>query len=231
MDLVRQSIFAGKLSPGEPIQETRLARQYGVSQTTVREALTRLDHAGFVRRIPRKGTFVTQLSVDELREHLRVRLLLETLAVADAARRVTPESLAQLKRRLQAIAEAVAVNDYFAAALADLEFHRWIWLCSGDQTLYRILDQITAPLFAFISIRRSHGNEDLKRVVLSHQPIAEALERRDQQAASEAIRAHIENSYLQFLRFDLGTLLDRLPVAPRHAGEPLGASNETLSRP
>jgi len=230
MDLLRQSIFAGKLSPGEPIHETRLARQYGVSQTTVREALTRLDHAGFVRRIPKKGTFVTQLSVDELREHLRLRLLLETLAAAEAARRVTPESLAELERRLQAIAEAVAVNDYFASALADLEFHRWIWLCSGDRTLYRILDQITAPLFAFISIRRSHGNEDLKRVVLSHQPIAEALQKRDQEAAREAIRAHIENSYLQFLRFDLGTLFPPSPAALRHAGEILGDGEETLPR-
>jgi DNA-binding GntR family transcriptional regulator len=230
VDLVRQSIFAGKLSPGEPIHETRLARQYGVSQTTVREALARLDHAGFVRRIPKKGTFVTQLSVDELREHLRLRLLLETLAAADAARRVTQESLAELRRRLQAIAGAVAVNDYFASALADLEFHRWIWLCSGDRTLYRMLDQITAPLFAFISIRRSHGNEDLKRVVLSHQPIAEALERGDQEAAREAIRAHIENSYLQFLRFDLGTLFEQLPGALRHAADASEAGEETLPR-
>ncbi|MGC8794832.1 MAG: GntR family transcriptional regulator, partial [Bryobacteraceae bacterium] len=62
------------MQPGDAVQELRMARQYGVSQTTVREALTRLESAGFVRRVPNVGTFVTQLSVDELREHLRLRL-------------------------------------------------------------------------------------------------------------------------------------------------------------
>lgn len=202
MDAIRAEIFAGGLRPGEPVQELKLARQYGVSQTTVREALTRLESAGFVRRVPNVGTFVTQLSLDELREHLRLRLLLESLAAADAARRMTPAAVVELKRRLEAIARAVEANAYFESALADLEFHRWIWRCSGDSTLYRLLDQLTAPLFAFISIRRSSGAEDLKRVVLSHQPIVEALENRDPEAASQAIRAHIENSYLHFVRFD-----------------------------
>ena len=192
-----------------------MARQFGVSQTTVREALTRLESAGFVRRIPKMGTFVTQLSVSELREHLRLRLLLESLAAAEAARRMNPDALRELKRRLEAIGQSVRANDYFQSALADLEFHRWIWSCSGDTTLYRLLDQLTAPLFAFISIRRSSGGEDLKRVVLSHQPIVEALEARDERAAGQAIRAHIERSYLQFLRFDLDAVAEQLAAADR----------------
>lgn len=206
MDAIRADIFAGAYPPGELLQELRLARQYGVSQTTVREALTRLEHAGFVRRVPNVGTFVTQLSVDELREHIRLRLVLESLAAADAARRMTPEALAELKRRLEEIARTVQANAYFESALADLEFHRWIWQCAGDKTLYRLLDQLTAPLFASISIRRSSGNEDLRRVVLSHHPIVEALESRDAEAARQAIRSHIENSYRQFIGLDLDSV-------------------------
>ncbi|MGC8795038.1 MAG: FadR/GntR family transcriptional regulator, partial [Bryobacteraceae bacterium] len=95
---------------------------------------------------------------------------------------------------------------YFESALADLEFHRWIWQCSGDRTLCRLLDQLTAPLFAFISIRRSRGGEDLKRVVLSHQPIVEALAARDPEAARQAVRTHIENSCMQYLKFDFDAL-------------------------
>lgn len=206
MDALRADIFAGALRPGEPVQELGLARQYGVSQTTVREALTRLENAGFVRRVPNVGTFVTQLSVDELREHIRLRLLLESLAAADAARRMTPDALAELKRRLEAIAATVQANAYFESAVADLEFHRWIWQCAGDRTLYRLLDQLTAPLFASISIRRSSGGEDLRRVVLSHQPIVEALENRDPEAARRAIQEHIENSYRHFMELDLDSV-------------------------
>lgn len=206
MEAIRHAIFAGALQPGDPLQEVRLARQYGVSQTTVREALTRLESAGFVRRVPNMGTLVTHLSLDELREHLRLRLLLESLAAGEAARRMTPEALTELSIRLDAIARAVEANAYFESAIADLDFHRWIWQCAGDRTLFRVLDQLTAPLFAFISIRRSRGGEDLKRVVLSHQPILAALEKRDSEEARQAIRAHIEDSYLHFVRFDFDAL-------------------------
>lgn len=203
MKTLRHAIFSGALQPGDPILELHLAREHGVSQTTVREALVKLEHAGFVRRIPNKGTFVTKLDPRELREHLRLRVVLEGLAAVDAARSMTTEDFKELDRHLGNIAKAVHRNDYFEASQADLEFHRYIWGRSRDKTLCRTLDQVTSPLFAFVSIRRSGNREDLTRVVRSHEPIVAALKEGDPEAIREAIRCHIESSYVQFLNSGL----------------------------
>ena len=198
-EAVRQSIFTGELQPGDPIAELHWARRHGVSQATVRDAFARLEHSGLVRRVRNKGTFVTNLSPQDVSEYLRLRVILERVAVADAARLAAPEKLKNAERRLQAIGAAVQANDYFQASQADLAFHRALWEISGDRTLYRMLDQITVPLFAFTSMRRSRSHEDLTRVMRSHAPILAAIKKNDAQAAQEAIRAHVELSYLEFL--------------------------------
>ena len=197
-EAVRTDIFSGQLKPGDAIPELGIAKRFGVSQTTVREALARLEHAGLVRRVANRGTFVTSLSPTEFREHLRLRAMLEALAASEAARRAAFHSLEPLEQQLHAIGAAVQSNDYFASAQADLEFHRAIWKLSGDGTLYRVLDQLTVPLFAFTSMQRSGSHEDLRRVMLSHQPIHESLRAGDPGRAAEAMREHIEKSYLQF---------------------------------
>lgn len=196
---VRKSIYSGELRPGDPILEMRLARQHQVSQTTVREALAKLEHAGLVRRMRNQGTFVTELSIEELREHLRLRVVLESMAAVEAASRMTGADFDELQSRLDRISLAVKKNAYFEAAQADLEFHRYIWECSGDKTLCRLLDQLTSPLFAYVSVRRSSGREDLKRVVREHEPIASALKSGDPETVRNAIRLHIETSYRQLV--------------------------------
>src|ERR1039458_9231494 len=63
---IRKAILSGKLGPGDRIIETQLAKELGVGNTAVREALFELESKGFVRRIANKGTFVTQLTVDDV---------------------------------------------------------------------------------------------------------------------------------------------------------------------
>jgi len=197
--IVRKSILTGELRPGDAVSEIGVARTQGVSQTTVRETLVKLEHAGLVRRVPNIGTFVTQMTPREIREHLRLRVMLEGLAGSEAARLVRPAQLEEIEHWLHAIAKAVAANDYFEAAHADLELHRAIWRCSGDATLYQILDQLTVPLFAFVSMERQRLREDLSTAVEAHDPIVQAIRTHDSDAAREALRAHIEKSYAEFL--------------------------------
>ena len=198
-DALRREIFSGELQPGDPITELHLARRHKVSQTTVREALVRLEHAGLVRRIHNIGTFVTQMSPREVQERVRLRVMLEGLAAMEAARLAQPPQMEEMSRHLKAIAEAIAANDYFAAAQADLTFHRGIWRCSGDNTLYQTLDQLTAPLFAFVSMERRRLHERLADAVRAHEPIVDSLHRRDAAGARDAMRVHIETSYAEFL--------------------------------
>jgi len=201
---LRQAILAGQLQPGDPVLEMELARRHQVSQTTVREVLVRLEHSGLVRRVPNIGTFVTQLSPQELREHLRLRVLLESLAAEEAAGRMDSERFRELDKLLDKISRAASRNAYFEAAQADLEFHRYIWECSGDGTLYRVLDRLTVPVFAFASMwRRRHG-EDLEKAVRAHDPIVSALKGGDPAGIRQAVHTHIETSYWEFLGAGFG---------------------------
>jgi GntR family transcriptional regulator, rspAB operon transcriptional repressor len=208
---VRDAIFSGQLQPGDPIQEMHLARQNHVSQTTAREALAKLEQAGLVRRVANVGTFVTQLSPREIREFLRLRVMLEGLAAMEAARLISERHFGELDAKLAAISKAVERNDYFEAAQADLEFHRYVWERSGDRTLYRMLDQLTVPLFVFVSLERQRVQEDLTDAVRSHAPIVAALKGSDPLAAQEAMRSHIEQSYAEFIGTGNG---DRYILSP-----------------
>ena len=78
---IRDMIVAGDLNPGDRIVESRVARQIGVGQPTVREALVALEHQGLVVRKANQGCVVVSLTRNEISQILRIRAELETLAV------------------------------------------------------------------------------------------------------------------------------------------------------
>lgn len=213
---LRRAIFQGEFHPGDPLPELHLAKRFGVSQAVVRESLSALAHAGLVRRFPNKGTFVTSLTPAEIGEHIRLRLVLETIAWIDAAARCQPADFEGLRRQVAAMGAATANADYDAAAQADLDFHRQIWRLSGDATLARMLDQITLPLFAFVSVYRSQRHDDLSRLAPEHEAIIQALLRRDAREIQELVRCQAAHSYGSFVQvsFDpamvLGTVESKL---------------------
>ncbi len=196
---LREAIFEGRYSPGMPLRELTLARELQVSQSTIREALQQLEHAGLVTRQRNVGSFVTRLSPKDIRERVQLRVLLEVLAARCAAGRMTPTDFTELNRRLAVLAEAIAADRYYETSQADLDFHRYIWQCSGNDTLCTLLEQVTVPLFAFVSILRSHGLQKLHSVVASHTPLIKALRSRDAGRIAAAFRRGATASYERFL--------------------------------
>ena len=144
-DSVRSAIYAGRFKPGDAIGEMQIARELRVSQTTVREALLQLEHAGLVVREANRGTRITMLSDEDVRERITIRVVLETSAAIEAARRITPSELAEIENRKRQLATAIRRNQYYEAAQLDLAFHRIIWRACGNRTLFRMLDDLTAP--------------------------------------------------------------------------------------
>jgi DNA-binding GntR family transcriptional regulator len=196
---LRERIFQGQLMPGTPLPELSLARELNVSQTTIRDALHQLGYSGLVTRRAHLGTTVTRLSPKDVRERLALRLLLEVSAALLAAQRMTPADFEELERRLVVLGEAVESDRYYEAAQADLDFHRYIWHCSGNETMAHVLELVTVPLFAFISIMRSHGLQKLSAVVAEHRPLIEALRGKDPAQIRTAFEKGATSSYESFL--------------------------------
>lgn len=198
LEELRKAIYSGELKPGDPLLELQLARDFHVSQTSVREALFQLERLGLVRRIANRGTIVTELTREEVRERLEIRIELECLAARRAATRMNPETVARLQSLVEEISAAILKNDYFESARADLEFHRTVWRTAESDTLFHILDETAAPLFAFVSILRKNRLDDLRRVIHSHQEYTSALENGDPEVIRRAVEFHFHDSYEQF---------------------------------
>ncbi len=198
-DRLRREIFNGVHPPGTPLRELRIATELGVSQATVREALQQLETAGLVTRVRNVGTTVTRLSPKEVRERVELRVLLEVRAAEQAAARMNEPEFRELRERLMALGTAIRTDSYYEAAQADLEFHWFVWKCSGNETLSRVLEQLTVPLLAFVSVLRANGLQHLADVVASHEPLVAALRSRDRATIRDAFTRGATSSYQEFM--------------------------------
>jgi DNA-binding GntR family transcriptional regulator len=196
---IRRAIYCGHIGVGEPLREMHLAKELHVSQPTIREALMELEREGLVKRTRNIGTTVVNLSASEFRDRLEIRKTLEQWAAVRAAPNMTPEHFIQLEALLAALSRESTANSYYASAQADLEFHRFIWQRSGSEVLAVTLEQISAPIFALVSLLRSSGHHDLRRTMNSHTSIVQALRKGRAAEIEKAIVAHFKGSYEGFL--------------------------------
>jgi DNA-binding GntR family transcriptional regulator len=177
-ELIKEAILTGKLEPGDRIVELKLAGDLGVATTSVREALFELESQGFVTRFTNKGTFVTQLSKDDVSQIIRVRHELEGLAAELAEKCATPSDVGELRSLVTAMTDYARKSDLRQFYRADVEFHRKIWTMSGNRHLAKALDTTLGPLFAFFIMRNPCDSvSELLRSVEWHGRIVDALER------------------------------------------------------
>jgi DNA-binding GntR family transcriptional regulator len=198
-EVLRDAMFSGRLHPGDELREVALAQELGVSQNTIREALLQLEKIGLVVRNRNRNTVVTRLTPEDVAERVAMRLLVEPPLCAEASQLMTGDDIATLRMKSADISTAVDANQPFAAALADLEFHRFLWERSGNRWLYQILDQTTLPLFAFISIVRYQRSQHLIEFVNPHDELIAAVESRNRKRIADSIRKHIQSSYEEFV--------------------------------
>lgn len=196
---LKEAIFEGKYPPGTALREIRIAREMDVSQATIRESLQRLEHAGLVVRVANIGTTVVRLTPHDIRERVELRSELEVWAAKQASARMTEENYLELGIKLQALTTAVEADKHYEGAQADLAFHRYVWQCSGNQTLAATLEQVTVPLLAFVSLLRHTGFAHLPDLVAAHEPLVEALRSRDCEHIEKAFRAGATESYREFM--------------------------------
>ncbi|HTP85871.1 MAG TPA: GntR family transcriptional regulator [Bryobacteraceae bacterium] len=178
---LRNLILTGELRPGDRIVESRVARQLGVGQPTVREALVALEHLGLVSRKANHGCFVTTLNRDEIADTLRLRGELEILAVDLAIENASVEAVSALIEIARDMVEIAGSGDVMSFYSRDREFHEALWALSGNRILPRVLSQVMTPLLAFLFIRNARDGRalDYVRSAKAHVDIAESISTRD----------------------------------------------------
>jgi len=178
---LREAVISGHLRAGDRIREQQLAKTLGISQQTVREGLRELEYEGFVRKIPNKGTYVTQLTHDDIQQISEVRVVLEVLAVGRAAERLHPEAAERLREILEKIRISVEADDRLEFHRRDLEFHAVIWELSDNEHLGSALRRLASSLFAFVLFQQDRPTFD--DAYRQHRQILEALLTGDRRTA------------------------------------------------
>ncbi len=184
---LRDAILTGRLKPGDRLVEQKLAASLGIGQPTLREALKELEFQGFVRKSPKKGTYVTQLTQEDFRKIQEVRMALEEVAIEKAAPRMTEPALQQLDALVKTMRSAAQKFDLATFHKSDLAFHRIIWDLTGNEYLGLALERVAFGLFAFVLLQRepSAANEFIASAE-QHAHIAAGLRTRHPGKARQA---------------------------------------------
>lgn len=132
---LEQDIIAGVLQPGEKLDEVLLSKRFEVSRTPVREALQRLSSSGLVEVKPRRGAFVSNISLTKMMEMFEVMSELEGICARLAARRITSDQREQIQIALDACTQAELKGDSDNFYHANVKFHHVIYDASHNQFL------------------------------------------------------------------------------------------------
>lgn len=190
-EYIVNTILSGEFQPGDRIVESALARQLGVSQAPVREAIRDLVLLGFLESEPYKGTSVRSFSSDELWEVYTVRGALESLAARLTARRMTEADIESLEEILEEMLKAAEADDREQLILLDNEFHETILRISGNNLLYHLWKSLEFGRWTIVTY--SVSEHDPAYLAVRHRQLLEALKTRDPQAATEAMQHHLED--------------------------------------
>jgi len=215
---LRRAILEGQLQPGERLWEERLAEQYQLSRTPVREVLTRLEVEGLVEQAPHRGCFVRSFSPDELRDIYDMRVVLEGYAARRAALNLTEEQLSRLdqlnarmareleaaspeaddgrqppspRRARRAMARIVEINQ---------EFHRIIHEAANNAYLPLLLQRVIQLPLVYRALQL-YGDQGLHVSLYHHRELVRSLRDRNPTWAEAVMTAHVMHGRAALLSY------------------------------
>ncbi|MFC3705617.1 GntR family transcriptional regulator [Devosia honganensis] len=191
-------LMSQKILPGSRISIDHLARELGVSQTPIREALSRLEAQGLVVKAHLIGfSAASQMDRTRFDQLYELRQLLEPFAARKAATLMTQEQFDTLKRMAREMArrgdgEKVSYSEF---ARLDSQFHDLIAQAGGNDLVHETLANLHTHVHLF---RLFHHQQAASDANAEHAELIAALEAQDPDRAERAMRVHIERSYGRF---------------------------------
>jgi DNA-binding GntR family transcriptional regulator len=171
------------------LDERKLAEDFGVSRTPVREAMAQLEREGFVRAVPRRGIFIVRKTKSEVIELIVAWAALESMAARLITQNATDEEIASLRRMFATFVggELRAQLDEYSEV--NIEFHQAIIRMSGNGVLFSLAENLFTHM-RMIRMKTIGEQDRADRSIRDHMHIIQALETRDTARAEELVRKH-----------------------------------------
>jgi len=189
---LRDRIVCMSYPPGTQLNEKALCAEFGVSRTPLREAIRKLEDLNLVTVIPRFGTHVSAIDLEELQCALQVQVKLDGLAAELAARNRSSHMLKELDRLLELFNQKTADKDSVQASLIAIEssLHSAIWSAAQNPLLESFLNNIQhrcARVWNSVLLKTIKPREVSEQLTV----IVEAIRRQDEQPAAMAAEKHV----------------------------------------
>jgi DNA-binding GntR family transcriptional regulator len=188
---LRDEILDGTLAPGDRVHLTDAAARLGMSMVPVREALRSLAAEGLVCAVPQRGYRVSELSLGDLDDTYRLRLVLDPMAAELAVPNMTERELRVVRTAFDGLVAAYAAGDHVRHARFHRAFHFAIYEPCASPWLLRFLNQLWENSIRYqrLSHRRRGSLQDRAE---EHRRILDAVEAGDAAGAAQRVREHLE---------------------------------------
>ena len=190
-DQLKMQILTGHITPGTRMMEVDLADNMGVSRTPVREAIRKLEKEGLVVIEPRRGAYVSDISVKDMVDTLVVREDMEGLAAFLAAQSISGEEIDELEEITAGYSDAIANGVMEDIIRYDEAFHRRIVELSGNRTLMQLFETVQELALRF----RYLYYDDFSRyenMPVEHRNIIDAIKSGDSAKARQVSDNHVK---------------------------------------
>lgn len=192
-ETLRTAIIAGVLKPGERLMEIQLAEELGVSRTPVREAIRTLEQEGFVEMLPRRGTYVANISIKDVLDVYEIRIALDVLAAGLAVKRITGDELDKLNQKLVQIRQAVEQGSMESIVKYDWEFHEVLYRASGNERLFGIINNLREQITRLRVTSMNYPGRVIDTLV-EHELLVESIAKKDVELAKKYAYEHMVNA-------------------------------------
>ena len=185
-EYIRNKIVTKTVFPGNRIIEEEIVHELGVSRTSIRTAMQRLQYEGFLEIVPNKGAYIAKPTVEDIRNAYYTRTILEVHAGQLTIDAIAPEGIARLEQNLKAqeelggrftIAEYAALNRAFHWGIADT---------SGNPYIKKYLNELLnrSNIYLIFYDDSTDNIQSLEK----HRAILEAIKAKDKASAARAVR-------------------------------------------
>jgi DNA-binding GntR family transcriptional regulator len=199
-DTIKEAILSGELAPGTAIDKTALCDRLGMSRFPVTTAVNRLSFEKLVVIEPQHGSFVSRISIRDVREFMMIRRALEAEIAAQAAALRPTGLVEELERSLRYQAAAAEARDYAGYYRLDVGFHRLIVQALGLEHAAEVLDRLLSHLERVRRLLMAPAGRP-QATYAEHRRISEAIAAGDSLGATAAARAHLEATTAMFETF------------------------------
>jgi DNA-binding GntR family transcriptional regulator len=190
---LRDAIITGHFAPGARLIERELCEAMGVSRTSIREVLRRLEAEQLIEVEPRRGPIVARLSRKQVEEIYEVRALLEAAVVRRFALQASPENIAELRQIYEKLNVARSQVDVAGIVDTTRQFNEYMM----DVVDHELISDIHQKLIARISVARVFAISVPGRLQQSGPEFAavmDAIERRDAEGAAQTLMIYVRNA-------------------------------------